>query len=80
MYYTMNYPQITFIYDRYHKASSLRKASIEVRISYNRKQKYISTGIQVYPKQWKKGKITGTPDALQLNHAQDAHEHQASHT
>lgn len=61
------FPQITVIYDRRHLASAKRKATIEVRIAYNNKQKYISTGLQVYPKQWKKGKITGCQDALQLN-------------
>lgn len=62
-----NIPQVSIVYDRRHKASTSRKATLEVRIAYNYKQKYISTGIQVYPKQWKKNRITNCPDAEQLN-------------
>lgn len=60
-------PKITLIYDRYKRASSKRKSSVEVRITYNRKQKYISTGIEVYPKEWKKDAVIGRTDAKQLN-------------
>lgn len=63
----MKLPTLTFIYNRKSTASPNRKASIELRITYDRKQKYISTGIKVLPKQWKNGKITGIPDAMQLN-------------
>jgi len=58
-------PQITFIYDRRKTASPTRKASVEMRITYNYKQKWPSTGIMLYPHQWKNGKITGvtTPSA-----------------
>lgn len=61
------FPKITYIYDRYKKSSPKRKAAVEIRITYNRKQKYISTGIELYPKQWKEGSIVNTLDALQLN-------------
>ena len=63
----INFPQVTLIYDRYKKASSLRTATIEVRISYNRKQKYISTGIRVLPSQWRKGRIVNSPNSVMLN-------------
>lgn len=63
----INYPRVSLVYDRYKKASSARKASIEIRISYNRKQKYISTGIKVLPSQWKGGRIINTEDNLMLN-------------
>lgn len=64
-------PQITFIYDRYKKASPTRKASVELRITYNYKQRYISTGIMLYPNQWRKGRIVNSPDAFQLNQVID---------
>ena len=35
-------PRLAFVYDRYHKATSKFKAVIELRISYNKKQKYLS--------------------------------------
>lgn len=60
-------PQITFIYNRYKTASSTKPAIVEMRITYNYKQKYISTGIMLYPHQWKKGIITNVPDAVQLS-------------
>ena len=62
-----NYPSITLVYDRYKKASLTRKASVEVRITYDYKQKYISTGIMLYSNQWKKGIITNCPDILQIS-------------
>lgn len=64
-------PQVTYIYDRYKKASPTKKAAIEMRITYDKKQKYISTGISVYPSQWKNGKIINTNVALQLNSVLD---------
>lgn len=65
----MKLPCLAIVYDRYHKAKNNKKSSIEVRITYNRKQKYISTGIQVYPKEWKekRNEIVNTSDALYLN-------------
>ena len=62
-----NYPSITLVYDRYKKASLTRKASVEVRITYDYKQKYISTGIMLYSNQWKKGIITNCSDILQIS-------------
>ena len=59
------YPQVTFVYDRRKIASQQRKATVDLRITYNSKQKFISTGIMLYPNQWKKGIITNCPDAIQ---------------
>lgn len=63
----ITFPRLAYIYNRYKKASSKRKASIELRITYNYKQKYISTGIEVYPKQWKDNNIINHPEAEHLN-------------
>ena len=60
-------PHLTYIYDRYKKATNSIPASVELRITYNRKQKYISTGIRLLKGQWKKGVVTGRPDAVALN-------------
>lgn len=59
-------PQITFIYNRYKKASPTKPAVVEMRILYDKKQKYISTGIKLYPNQWKNGVIINHEDALTL--------------
>ena len=62
-----NTPKIALVYDRYSKANGTTKASLEIRITHNRKQKYLSTGIMLLPKQWKRGLVTNCADALQLN-------------
>ncbi len=60
-------PRVTFIYDRYHKSSKSRQATVEMRITYKKKQKYISTGIQLYPSQWDGRKVINTPDCISIN-------------
>lgn len=45
-------PQIKFIFDRKHTASSDKKGTIDIRITFNRKQKFIATGIKCFPGQW----------------------------
>ena len=65
------YPQVSFIYDRRKKATPSKKASVELRITYEGKQKYLSTGILLYPNQWKKGVITNCPDAIQISKTLD---------
>lgn len=64
-------PQVHLIYNRYKKASASRKAVIEIRITYNYKQKYISTGIMLYPHQWKDGTIVGVSNAIQISQSLD---------
>lgn len=64
----INYlPRISFIYDRYHKSSKSKQATVEMRITYKKKQKYISTGIQLYPNQWDGRKVINSPDCITLN-------------
>lgn len=65
------YPKITFVYDRRKRASSQHRGSLEIRITHNYKQKWISTGIMLYPHQWKNGKIVNCPDALQISQTLD---------
>ena len=65
------YPQISFIYDRRKTATTTKKAAVEMRICYNYEQKYLSTGIHLYPNQWKNGKIVSTPDILQISQTLD---------
>lgn len=48
-------PKIAFIFDRRHTADKNHKGSIEIRITWQKKQKFIATGITVYPNQWKGG-------------------------
>lgn len=64
-------PQIHLIYNRYKKASPTQKAVVEIRITYDRKQKYLSTGVWLYPNQWKDGKITNCDNILQISQVLD---------
>lgn len=65
------YPKIHLVYDRYKRATPYRQAAVEVRISHNYKQKYISTGIMLYPNQWKNGRIINSSDLLQISQTLD---------
>lgn len=60
-------PQIHLIYNRRKTASPTKKASVEIRVTYDYKQKYISTGIMLYPNQWKNGIITNCDDIMQIS-------------
>ena len=48
----MSNPTIKLVYDRKHRASKTTRGSIELRVTYERKQKFMSTGISVFPNQW----------------------------
>lgn len=65
-------PQITIVYDRHKTASPIKKATLEIRVSHNYRQKYISTGIMLYPNQWKNGKVVNCDDILQISQILDA--------
>ncbi len=67
----MRFPTVTFVYDRYKKASAVKKATVEIRLSHNYKQKYISTGVMIYPNQWKNNTVVNAPDSVQLNQVLD---------
>lgn len=64
-------PILKYIYNRYRKASPTRDAVIELRIAFNNKQKYLSTGIRLYPKEWQRGRVVNRLDAAILNKTLD---------
>lgn len=64
-------PTIKFIYNRYGKASTTQDAVIEIRISHNNNQKYLSTGIRLFPKEWQRERVINRPDATILNKTLD---------
>ncbi len=45
-------PQIKFIFDRKRRAGKGMMGSVELRITYNYKQKYITTGVKCFPGEW----------------------------
>ena len=64
-------PQISCIFDRRKVATPTTLSSVEIRITYNYKQKYLATGIKLYSTQWKNGKIVNHPDIMQISQILD---------
>lgn len=60
-------PLLEYVYNRYKKASSTKEAVVELRITFERKQKYMTTNIFLLPKNWHKGSVVNRVDALELN-------------
>lgn len=64
-------PTIKFVHNRYKQASSTRDAVIELRIAYANRQKYLSTSIRVFEKEWKGDHVVNRVDAAILNRTLD---------
>lgn len=64
-------PLLVYVWNRYGKATSKKEAVVELRITYERRQKYISTGIWLLPKHWHNGSVINRIDAMQLNQMLD---------
>ena len=62
-------PVVGFVYNRKKTATRNKGAVIEIRVSYDYKKKYLSTGIKVLPKEWRGDMVTGRTDAIELNKA-----------
>lgn len=60
-------PKLTLVFDRKKKASRTREAAVELRITFGKVRKYISTGVKVLPKEWKKESVVGRTDWNELN-------------
>ena len=45
-------PTIKFVFDRQNRACNTKKGSIELRITFGRKQKFVATGVKCFPGQW----------------------------
>lgn len=67
----MNTPILTFVFDRRKRATKDKEAAIEIRITFNRKQKYMTTGVRLLPKHWKNGHVTGRMDAAEIQRTLD---------
>lgn len=58
---------LTYVYDRKKVASKVKAGVVELRISTNKKRKYISTGVKLSPKEWSNGSVVGREDWKELN-------------
>lgn len=64
-------PSLTLVYDRKKVATTTKEASVELRVTYGRKSKYMSTGVRLLPKHWRGHYVTNRADAADLNDALD---------
>lgn len=64
-------PQIHLIYNRKGKASPTQKAVVEIRVTHNYRQKYISTGVWLYPHQWDHGSIVNCENIIEISQILD---------
>lgn len=67
----MGTPIFKLVYDRRKRASNTKEGAIELRITYNRVQRFITTGVRVLPKQWRNGSIVNRLDAFELQRTLD---------
>lgn len=67
----MKIPTIKLVYDRRKKANNKTEGPIELRITYQRVQRFMATGIKVLPRHWKDGHIVNRLDAFELQNALD---------
>lgn len=64
-------PLLEFVFNRRKTATSSKEASVELRITFDRRQKYMSTGIRLLPRHWHRGSVVNRADAIQLNQTLD---------
>ena len=61
--------KFNIVYDRKHIAGAGKPGLVEIRFTFNRRQKYFSTGIKVSPDEWdcREGKVVRHPERKMLN-------------
>lgn len=67
----MKAPNLKLIYDRHKRANNRKEGTVELRITYNRVQKFISTGVKLLPKHWKNGSVVNRLDAYDVQQSLD---------
>ena len=61
-------PKLTWVYDRRGQASKSNPATVELKVYLDRRQKYISTGVRLLPKEWANGEVSAcNKDFVKLN-------------
>ncbi len=69
----MKYPTTRFVFDRKHTASKTTKGTVQIEITFERKRKWLTTGVRLYSDQWsEKTKVKNTVQSLDLNERLDA--------
>jgi site-specific recombinase XerD len=69
----MKYPTARFVFDRKHTASKTTKGTVQIEVLFERKRKWIGTGVRLYSDQWNdKVKVKNTVQSIELNERLDA--------
>lgn len=64
----MNNVSVRLVFDRKHVATKKHQASVQMEITFERKRKFISTGIRLYADQWGKDlKVKNHPQSILFN-------------
>lgn len=67
----MGTPTLKLMFDRRGRATSTKEGAIELRITYDRKQRFATTGVRVLPRQWRRGRIVNRVDAYEMQNTLD---------
>jgi len=51
-------PSLTFVYDRRGRGSKTTAAQVELVVYADKKRKYITTGVKLFPKEWSHGEVS----------------------
>lgn len=62
----MSLPILTLVFDRKKRATNEKEGAVELRITLYKTQKYLSTGVRLYPKEWRNGRVVRREDAEEL--------------
>lgn len=59
---------VRLVFDRYKTASKTKKGTVQLEITFNRKRKWISTGIRLFKDQWNDRKhVVNSMNSIELN-------------
>ena len=61
-------PQLALVFDRKHTATKNKTGLLQIQIMYERRRKYISTGIKLFSDQWDdRRRVVNHPLAIEHN-------------
>ena len=64
----MKYPTWRVVFDRKKSATKEKEALVQIEVLFERKKKYLSTGVRVTSEQWTdKTKVRNRTDSIELN-------------
>lgn len=67
-----HYPATRVLFDRKHVATKEKVGLVQIEVMYERKRKFISTGVKVYQGEWsERSHVINRPDMFSLNHRID---------